>query len=474
VAVASLGDGTVRWYRTTDGRELLALFSHRDRKRWVLWTSSGYYDSAPGADELIGWHINSGKTEAAGFYPVSRFRSVYYRPDVVGRIMETLDEASALRLANEDKGGFDSPRLPVPDILPPVVTIASPVDGTSALGKEITVKFTVSSPSGEPVTGIRTLVDGRPVETRKSKSEKDQSNARQIVVPLPDRDCEISIIAEHRYGAGEPSRVRVMRRKGEEREEFNFFPKLYLLAVGVGNYQDKGLTLEYAAKDARDFAAAMEKQKGGLYRDVVSRVLIDAGATRDTILDGLDWLQREVTARDVAVLFVSGHGVTDRNGVYYFLPVNADTEKLKRSGVVFSEIKNTLSAIAGKTILFADTCHSGDIMGKRKGMVDVNAVANELASAENGVVVFTSSTGRQYSLEDPEWGNGAFTRALVEGISGKADALGKGKITVSMLEFYLSERVKELTGGKQTPTTAKPDTIADFPLAMTLGASIRK
>ena len=82
------------------------------------------------------------------------------------------------------------------------------------------------------------------------------------------------------------------------------------------------------------------------------------------------------------------------------------------------------------------------------------------------MVVFTASTGRQYSLEDPLWQNGAFTKALVEGIEGKADYGSKGEITVNMLDLYLSERVKELTKGQQTPATAKPSTVPDFPLAV--------
>jgi uncharacterized caspase-like protein len=93
-------------------------------------------------------------------------------------------------------------------------------------------------------------------------------------------------------------------------------------------------------------------------------------------------------------------------------------------------------------------------------------VVNELSSAENGVVVFASSTGRQYSLEDKSWGNGAFTKALIEGVTGKADYTGKGRITITSLDLWLSERVQELTEGKQTPTTAKPRTIPDFPLAV--------
>lgn len=75
-------------------------------------------------------------------------------------------------------------------------------------------------------------------------------------------------------------------------------------------------------------------------------------------------------------------------------------------------------------------------------------MVNELASAENGAVVFASSTGRQYSLEDPAWGNGAFTKALVEGVNGMSDYGGKGRITVNILDLYLSERVKESAKGK--------------------------
>jgi uncharacterized caspase-like protein len=141
-------------------------------------------------------------------------------------------------------------------------------------------------------------------------------------------------------------------------------------------------------------------------------------------------------------------------------------EKLRRTGVPFTEMKNTVASLAGKTILFIDTCHSGNVMGARAVATDITGVVNELASAENGAVVFASSTGRQYSFEDPNWGNGAFTKAVVEGINGKADYTGKGRITINMLDLYISERVKELTRGKQTPATAKPQTIPDFPLVL--------
>jgi len=95
----------------------------------------------------------------------------------------------------------------------------------------------------------------------------------------------------------------------------------------------------------------------------------------------------------------------------------------------------------------------------------VSGVINELASAENGVVVFSSSTGRQLSYEDPAWGNGAFTKALVEGLDGGANYQKTGRITHTMLNLYISERVKTLTGGKQTPVTQAAGGVPDYPVA---------
>jgi len=236
-----------------------------------------------------------------------------------------------------------------------------------------------------------------------------------------------------------------------------------VLSVGVGKYDDAALTLKYPAKDAMDFANALKRQSSLLYREVVVKTLVDKQATKDDILDGLDWIQQETTAKDIAMVFFAGHGVNDQNGIFYFLPSDADTQRLKRTCVPFTDIKNTVSSLAGKALFFVDTCHSGNVMGARRGAADIAGMVNELARTENGVVVFASSTGSQYSQESDEWQNGAFTKALIEGIQGKADYSGVGKITVNMLDLYLSERVKELTKGKQTPTTTKPENVPDFP-----------
>jgi hypothetical protein len=363
--------------------------------------------------------------------------------------------------------GKESKEVPVAKILPPVVSILSPRDGSEVSNKEIEVKFSIRKSLAEPVTKEMVLVDGRPIGRglEIKQAEKNQETLATRVT-IPEKDTEISMIAENKYAASEPATVKLKWSGKVKEDEFTIKPILYVLSIGVSKYEDKNLTLHFAAKDANDFAESLVTPKGGLYRDVVVKVLTDEKATKDEIIDGFEWISKETTSKDVALVFLAGHGINDSGGVYYYLPVNTNLDKLGRTAVPFTEMKNTVASLAGKTILFIDACHAGNVMGARAVATDITGIVNELASAENGAVVFASSTGKQYSFEDSNWGNGAFTKAVVEGINGKADYTGKGKITINMLDLYVSERVKELTKGKQTPATAKPQTIPDFPLVL--------
>jgi hypothetical protein len=94
--LAAYGDGTIRWHRAADGEELLALFIHvpedpKADKRWVLWTPEGYYTASPGAEDLIGWHVNRGPDQAADFYPADTFRSTFHKPDLVAKALDKAD-----------------------------------------------------------------------------------------------------------------------------------------------------------------------------------------------------------------------------------------------------------------------------------------------------------------------------------------------------------------------------------------------
>jgi hypothetical protein len=457
-------------------------FPHADRQRWVIWTPEGYYDSSPGAEDLIGWHVNNGKDAAADFFPASRFRETKYRPDVIDRVLETLDVGEALRLANADTGRKARQEVDLRKQLPPVVTLVSPAAGTAVTETNLTVRFRVRSPSGEAVKDVRVLVNGRPVEGARAVGKVQAlaptgavggaEEERELAVTIPAADCEVAVIAENRFAASEPA-VAALKWAGRKPAPVDLVkPVLYVLAIGVSHYAQDDLDLRFAAKDATDFATILRLQQGGLYREVVTRLLTDKKATREGIMDGLAWLEKETTDRDVAMVFLAGHGDNDAGNNFFFLPHDAAPDRLKSTAVALGDLQTTFSSITGKVLCFVDACHSGGLMkqpklfASRRGGVDVNALANELASAENGVVVFTACTSKQFSLEREDWQNGAFTKALVEGLSGRADLKGRGRITVDELSAYVSDRVKELTDKQQKPTKTMPKTIEDYPIVI--------
>ncbi|MGP0088604.1 MAG: hypothetical protein ACLPKB_01375, partial [Xanthobacteraceae bacterium] len=160
LVLAAYGDGTIRWHRMSDGQELLALFVDKNTLRWVAWTPSGYYMASPGAEDLIGWHLNRGWDQAADFFPASRFRERFSRPDVVQKVLETLDEGKAIEEANSAARRREDTK-PIIAQLPPVIRMINPGDGSRFSANDLTINYELRSPSGLDVTRIDVLIDGR-------------------------------------------------------------------------------------------------------------------------------------------------------------------------------------------------------------------------------------------------------------------------------------------------------------------------
>ena len=476
LVVAAYQDGTVRWHRLADGKELLALFIHPDGQRWVVWTPQGYYDASLGADELIGWHVNHGYDRAPDFYPVSQFRNRFNRPDVIQRVLQTpnLEVEEAVRDADKAAGRPTTKAAPVSSLLTPVIEVNDPKDPAPVDRPELQLAYTVRLPSPSDSLRIEGQVDGVKVPANDLRLI-DSGNTRAGILRLtvPRRDVAVSVIAYNGNGASEPAIFHVLwRGPGTD-------PKLtlYVLAIGISNYKNqdkiKNLALHFAAKDADDFVALAKAQTGGLYEKVITHpphgTLRDEEATRDAVLDELDWIKNAVTnTNDVAMIFLSGHGMTTPDRHYRFLPYNYDPDHLERTTISDSELQDYLTKIGGKKIFFFDTCYSGAILsGKAPNtQADVDKFANELKAAENGIVVFTSSTGNELSQEKEEWGNGAFAKAVVEGLRGAAGRPDIPVIMISDLQGYVSSRVKELTNGIQKPMMAMPKTVEDFAISV--------
>ena len=440
---------------------------------WVAWSKSGYYASSLNGDRLIGFHVNRGSEKSARFYDSSRFYESLYKLELVRQAFLLGSEEQAIAKLKETRR---TEKVEVAQILPPEVRILSPASGVVINGSETTLELEVSLPEGakrDMELKLIVKLNGRSIESGQRGIKRTEADPASGVVrrfsrtvPLDQGENVIEVLAKSPSAISNPAVITLSSRQAAPADPF--MPNLYVLSVGVSDYENNDLDLRFAHADAEGIARAFKSQQGRLFGEVKSRVLINEQATRGEVLDGFDWLESEVTQRDVAVIFVAGHGDNDRRDNYYFLPHDANPEKLRRSAVEWNDFNSILADLPGKTVLMVDTCKSGNVTGSKKfrgiSRNDPTSAIKELIRTESGVVVMTASTGSELSVEDTSWGHGAFTKALLDGLKGSADYDRDQVITLKELDLYVTRSVKTLTKGQQRPTTDFPPNLPDFPL----------
>jgi hypothetical protein len=448
VSTAS-SDGMVRLWDADTGVELACLFSLNGGTDWLATTPEGLFDGSVNGQKLISYREAGNNT----LVPLERYQKRYLYPGLVAALMQ---------------GERPKPKVDITRALPPKVRITAPArSGEEVKAAKVTVQAEAESVGEHAVREVRLLLDGRPFQGDTGIRRLSDPRLGSVLVSwdieLAPGKHTLKVLADSAYSQGASDEVSLSYVGGEADAEL---PRLYVLAIGVARYQDDNLHLDYAARDADAVANAFQTYSKPLYRSVQTRVLTDKDATRAGIIKGLGWLRQEVTQRDVGVVFFSGHGDRDTDGNLFFLPVETDSKDIASTAVPAEQIKKTLLAMPGKVVLILDACHAGGIdKPKKKSARDLtDSLVRDLAAEESGLVVLCSSTGAEFSLESNEHRQGNFTLALVEALSGKA-AKTDGAVYLHHLDAYVTDRVKELTRGRQHPVTSKPSTIRSFPLS---------
>jgi hypothetical protein len=467
LVVAAYGDGTIRWHRLSDGEELLALFVHAKDQRWVAWTPKGYYMASPGAESLIGWHVNRGWDEAAQFFPAARFREQFNRPDIVKLVLETFDEGTAIEEANK-QANLKPAVEDVRSLAPPMVVIQKPGDNTTFRTQEVTLEYDVFSPTSQKITKVDYLINNAALGARFPVSFPAAAGkftfSGRVTLPLPPEDVTITLVAYEGAKSSEPASVR-LRWDGAKPGQIAL-PRLRALFVGVNDYASANVgKLRFAAKDATDLAAFFKGQEGKSYSKVEIKALPDA--KRIDVINGLEWLEKESAEGDVNLLFLAGHGATIEQQ-FYFLAVDSEPEAMRATAVSKDEILRTIRNRKGAMVVMLDACHSGAGIEAptETSRVDMNRIANELGDQSLGVLLYASARGRQFSFEHADWQNGAFTRAMLEGLAGAADRDKIGYVDTEELSVYVRRRVLQMTKDRQEPVRVKPDAAPEMKIVL--------
>jgi hypothetical protein len=358
-----------------------------------------------------------------------------------------------------------SSTLSVSRVLPPEVVIRSPSAATKLESGRIEVKASATSKGDYPVTSMRLLVDGRPYRgtqgiKRIAAPKLGEITPEPWVVDLTPGKHVLVVQAESKVSKAMSPAVEVMRTGEPE------VPNLYVLACGISGYQMIN-PLTYAGLDPLHIRDATKKlENNGFIGKVEVRVCREGQATRQGIEEGLDWLAKNMTPKDIGVFAFSGHGGRDeKSGEFYLCPIETGRD-LARTGVSGRFVSDKLSNMSGRLICLLDACHSGAAKDVKPVVAD--DLVSKLTGADCGVVCMCAAASHEYAGDgDANTKAGLFTRAFVDGLAGAADLDRDGVIYLDELDRYVKERVADLSGDKQHPTTGRPQELHSFPLTKT-------
>lgn len=240
-----------------------------------------------------------------------------------------------------------------------------------------------------------------------------------------------------------------------------FTGERWAVVIGVSDYEDERLKLNYAHRDAKAFRDFLKSDRGGGFSDDHIRFLQNKAVTDDNIREALGSFLARAAPEDYVVIFLAGHGQPDPQDAsdFYFLPHNAKLDRLPSTAVSMWELQRWVSKIkAERIVLIADACHSGAIgsSGRARGPNEINRYLQKLGESFESVLTITSSSDYQLSQEDKKWGggHGVFTYYLLQALqqeAEKTDENNDGIIEPKEAFRYVLENVTKDTNYKQIP-----------------------
>ncbi len=217
------------------------------------------------------------------------------------------------------------------------------------------------------------------------------------------------------------------------------------LVIGANNGGPGRERLRYAVSDARAMIQVLENLGGVLPDD--SRLLVEP--SRETLLWETARLRQRINRlrpeqnRLEVFIYYSGHS-------------DEDSLLLDREKVTYRELRQQLQELAADVrIAILDSCASGAFIRAKGGRMRPPFLF-DAANDMKGFAVMTSSSADEASQESERMRGSFFTRTLITGLRGAADASRDGRVTLSeAYQYAFNETLRQTektAGGPQHPS----------------------
>ncbi|MBN2535889.1 MAG: WD40 repeat domain-containing protein [Spirochaetales bacterium] len=481
-ALSSSLDSTIRiWDLQTN--HYVTFLSRNQENGWLIITHDNYWDALAGCGEWIAM------VRDLECWNIDQFAITNNRPDIILQRLGSADQELKSHYYHQYLKRLKRLGIREQDMKQDYYVPIARILEIRREDKFITLKCSFSAPRYD-LLKYNFFINDVPLFGAYGKDIIGSKQVLEERVELTTGENKIEISCINTKGAESYRAVKY------EKYDKPVKGDLYFIGFGVSEYNDKNLNLKYAHQDVMDLSTMFAGMEGE-YNAVHTRIYINEEVTPDSIEKAKSFI-KDAKVDDTFILFISGHGVHDRDeyATYYFLTHNTNLNDLKNTAANFEFVENLMQGIAPRKKLFLmDTCESGEVEdGARetyyamaeskdirprttyKGILLLDKkqekriylydndryIYNDLLR-RSGAIVFSSCKGGEFSYESDKVKNGFFTEEIINGISQrKADKDSDGVVTINELKDYVTGAVSKLSSGMQNPTVDRDNIYVDF------------
>ena len=421
-------DGAIKFWDIKSGKELVTLYSFDDGE-WVAMTPQGYFDASKNGAKYI--NILTAPLKVTS---LDNYYEKFYRPDIVKLAMQGKIIDSNLKISNIKT----APAVEIVKNLP------------LQTGKK-TIKLKVKiKDMGGGIGDIRVYRNGTAIKLLTKSIIKYQGDVvtKDFTIPLEKGKNIIKVIAFEKTNSlkSEEAAITIFANYNSAEK-----PTLYAFIIGIKEFRNSNLNLQYTNKDAKSLAEVLKNYAKPLFKDVkITLLTTKEQTTKANIIKELKKLQN-LKPNDTFLLYLGSHGeILDGN--YYLITSNVGSLRLKSiqsSALSQDDLKSLISNIpTRKKLILLDTCYAGALGNAIKvalltrGMSEDTAI--KVLSRATGVNIIAASLSNQQALEGYKE-HGVFSYTVIEALKGKADSNKDGYIKTSELINYIDDTLPQIT-----------------------------
>lgn len=445
-------DGTARVLDATKGKETARVVVTKEEGWAALDVETGGFEGDGDALNAVTWENDDISLD------MDQFGESHIEPGVLAM-------ASAAQAPVQPQ---ERPKLSVSFATPPEVAIASPGSDEDTDEDELEVSIQAADLGGG-VKEIRLYQNGKLVAKHMPDEDdaEDKVYSHDFEIKLAPGKNDLRAVALSKDAIeSKPAKVKVAY-SGAELKSI-----LHVAAIGINDYRNPALSLNYGVPDATGIKDFFEKQPNKLFKEIRTTAVFDKQATKSGIKSALMSIKDNAKPEDVVLIYLAGHGDTLGES-WYFMPYDVTyperPDHVREKGIPSTELEAWVEEIpAQKVVMLMDSCKSGAAVAKTRGFEERKALSR--LSRTSGIHVIAGAAKEQFAVELSDLGHGAFTYTILEALNGGGVNPRKndGLVSVRGLSRFIEDRLPELSeeGGRDPQFPVISSRGQDFPLAV--------